>query len=98
MLVWLYFCILEMIVDIIFLDGWQWFKMQKKKKGERLLVPASPAKPKSAQKQGKSSEAYLEGCEFVTFGRLSITQVSSTCVFIVGLSSFKHNTNQASIG
>ena len=59
-----------------FLVEFQWYKTQSKKKGERLLVPASPAKPASASKPRKSGESYLEGCEFVVIGKLSLTQVS----------------------
>ena len=54
----------------------QWFKTQSKRKGARLLVPASQAKPASASKTHKSSESFLEGCEFVVIGKLSVTQVS----------------------
>lgn len=59
-----------------FLVELQWFETQSKKKGERLLMPASPAKPASASKPRKSSESFLEGCEFVIIGKLSLTQVS----------------------
>lgn len=54
----------------------QWFKTQSKKKGERVLAPASPSKPSSAQKPRKAGESYLEGCEFAIIGRLSVSQVS----------------------
>jgi hypothetical protein len=59
-----------------FLVELQWSKTQSKKKGERLLVPASPAKPASGSKPRKSGESFLEGCEFVIVGKLSLTQVS----------------------
>ncbi|CAK9216513.1 unnamed protein product [Sphagnum troendelagicum] len=52
----------------------QWVKRQSNKKGERLLAPTSTAAPEKSDQDRNSG--FFSGCEFITYGRLSLSQVS----------------------
>ncbi|CAM6043738.1 unnamed protein product [Sphagnum compactum] len=52
----------------------QWFKRQSNKKGERLLAPTSTAEAEKSDQDRNSG--IFSGCEFITYGRLSLSQVS----------------------